>query len=64
MVTNETGNMPIDRQTAVRRLTNRCREQCDLSPTLANDIPLKLYIRRNVGHVMREGLLESYNLRS
>ena len=61
---NETGNMPIDRQTAVRRLTNRYREQSDLFPTMRDSVPLALYIRRNVGHVMREGLLESYNQRA
>lgn len=59
---NETGNIPIDRQTAVRRLTNRYNEQCELFPR-TREIPLKLYIRRNVSHVMREGLLESYNLK-
>jgi hypothetical protein len=53
--------MSIDKQTAVRRLTNRWREQCELYPTMREEIPLALYVRRNLPGVMRDGLLADYD---
>jgi hypothetical protein len=52
--------MPTDRATAVRRLTNRWHEQAELYPTMRKDIPLELYIRRNVRHVMKNDSLADY----
>jgi hypothetical protein len=43
--------MEIDYETAVRRLTNRWREQCALSAWFREWIPLSLYISRNIACV-------------
>lgn len=53
--------MTTDRQTATRRLANRWREQVDLFPDMRTDIPLALYIRRNIATVMRNDLLIDYS---
>lgn len=52
----------IDRATAERRLTNRWREQCDNFPMFREQIPLELYVRRNLPHVMSGAApLEKYD---
>jgi hypothetical protein len=52
----------IDRITAIRRLTNRYNEQCDVWPTLRERIPLKLYIERNILAVLNGAApLEKYD---
>lgn len=57
---NETGNAPIDRKTATRRLTRRWEEERERWPVMRNEIPLAKYLSANIRHVMREGLLASY----
>lgn len=52
--------MQIDRQTAVRRLTNRWLEQVEAFPAMRHEIPLALYVRRNLQAVMKGGLLRDY----
>jgi hypothetical protein len=53
--------MSCDRATAKRRLTNRWLEQTELYPTMRQTIPLALYIRQNIGHVMKNDSLLDYN---
>lgn len=48
--------MQVDKTTAQRRLTNRWHEQCRLYPTMRDDIPLALYVRRNLAAVMNSPL--------
>lgn len=55
--------MPIDRIEAIARLTARWNEQCERWPLMRRDIPLALYLQRNVALVMRRGLLASYGER-
>lgn len=45
--------MQLDKATATRRLTNRWHEQCRLFPTMRNEIPLALYVRRNLPAVLK-----------
>ena len=52
--------MPIDRETAVRRLTNRYNEQCERFPTMQNDISLELWLSRNLAYVQKGDLLKQY----
>lgn len=52
--------MRCDHATAVRRLTNRWNEQVKLYPTMRDKVPLSLYIRRNVRHVMAHDSLADY----
>lgn len=46
----------IDRQTAIRRLTNRWHEQVEHFPLMRHEIPLDLYIRANLGAVLKSEL--------
>jgi hypothetical protein len=61
------GAMQIDRQTAIRRLTNRWIEQCEFYPTMRDAIPLKVYLRANLPFVLGSPLgldvLAQYNNR-
>ncbi len=48
----------LSRDEATRRLTNRWHEVC---VGTVHQVPLELYIKRNLPHVLREGLqLNSY----
>lgn len=55
-----TGKEAITRKEAIKRLTNRWHEQCELFPTMRERIPLALYIRANVATVMRNGYGADY----
>jgi hypothetical protein len=50
----------IDQAEAIRRLTNRWEEQVELYPAMRHEIPLDLYIRRNLAVVMKCGQLADY----
>lgn len=52
--------MVIDRATARRRLTNRWLEQVERYPLMREEIPLALYIQRNIHTVMQNGALADY----
>ena len=52
---------PCNRATATQRLTKRWREQCELFPLMRDSIPLEIYIRANVAHVMKNNLLQTYD---
>jgi hypothetical protein len=61
----EARKAPVDAPTASRavaaaRLTQRWNEQCDMLPLMRADIPLDLYIRRNVAGVMARDGLRAY----
>src|SRR5579862_6590692 len=56
----KTAGTPIDHETAVRRLTNRYREQC-AEFTATREITLADYVRRNLRVTMRDGLLADYD---
>lgn len=45
--------MQLDRQTAIRRLVNRWYEQCEMFPRMRDEIPLSVYVRTNLPHVLR-----------
>lgn len=51
----------ISKDKAMERLTVRYYEQVEQFPMMRKHIPLTLYIARNVGHVMRNGLLARYD---
>lgn len=51
----------VDRTEALSRLTARWLEQCRLYPTLRYEVPLHLYVRENLPHVMTSGLLAEYS---
>ncbi len=51
---------PVNRVTAVRRLTNRYNEQCERFP-LTRELGLELYVRANLRGVMAHGLLAMYD---
>lgn len=51
----------LDRETAVRRLTNRWLEQCELFPLMREDIPLKRWIAVNIAFCRRHELLKEYD---
>jgi hypothetical protein len=53
----------VDRATAIRRLTNRYREQAERFPALRSRMSLEKYISANVEHVMETGVLEAYDRR-
>ena len=53
--------MTCDKSTATRRLTNRWNEQCEQFPIMRNEIPLELYLTRNLARVMLYNLLERYD---
>lgn len=53
--------MQISRALAETRLRKRWKEQAETFPTFAHDIPLDLYLKRNVAAVMENGYLESYD---
>ncbi len=38
----------ISRQEAIKRLTRRYEEQCEQCPRMRTDVPLALYIKRNI----------------
>lgn len=53
----------ISREEAKRRLTNRWNEQVERWPLMRKDIPLELYVRQNLPHVLkswRDEPLEKY----
>ena len=54
--------MPCDKETATRRLTNRWNDQTLQFPVMRKDVPLDLYIRRNLRTVMRDDLLKAYEV--
>ena len=54
--------MPCDKETATRRLTNRWNDQTMQVPVMRKDVPLDLYIRRNLRTVMRDNLLCEYEV--
>lgn len=54
---------PIDRATARRRLAARYADQCERFPSMRQNLPLRLYLARNLAAVMRRGLLASYDAR-
>lgn len=54
----------MDRQTAVRRLTNRWHEQCEKYPLMRECISLALYVRRNLPAMLKlEDALRDYDRR-
>lgn len=53
--------MPINRTEAIARLAARYNEQCERWPLMRHDIPLNLYLQRNVANVMRGGLFATYS---
>lgn len=55
--------MTTDRATAIRRLTNRYWEQVEQFPR-TREIPMQLYIQRNVRYVMQNDSLKDYGSRS
>lgn len=48
--------MQLDKATAKRRLINRWHEQCRNFPRMRDEIPLALYVRRNLTAVLRSPL--------
>lgn len=52
--------MSITIEEATEQLTARWHEQVRLFPTMALDVPLSLYVRRNLGVVRRHALLQDY----
>jgi hypothetical protein len=50
----------ISRAEAIKRLTNRWQDQVDKFPRMREDVPLELYIRRNIRAVRVFGGLEKY----
>lgn len=53
--------MPISRALAETRLRKRYKEQVDRYPNMLNEIPLALYIKRNVRLVMENDYLADYD---
>jgi hypothetical protein len=49
-----------DKATAIRRLTNRWHEQCELFPLMARDTPLDMYLAMNYRMVMAGDMLKDY----
>jgi hypothetical protein len=56
-----TQHTPVNKAEALNRLTNRYNEQVERYPLMRDNIPLALYIRRNIKQVMRNGTLASYS---
>lgn len=48
------------RKEARERLAARWREQAEIYPAMRTEIPLEVYIKANLRHVMRENLLKEY----
>lgn len=46
----------MTKREAIRRLTNRWNEQVEKYPLMRDDIPLALYLRRNLPHVLNSPL--------
>ncbi len=46
----------LTRQEAIKRLTNRWNEQAEKYPLMRREIPLELYIRRNLQIVLTSEL--------
>ncbi len=53
--------MPCSRTLAETRLRKRWKEQVDIYPTMANDIPLERYLAASWRHVSENDLLASYD---
>ncbi len=53
--------MKCDRQTAIRRLTNRWHEQAEKFPTMRQDTPLDMYVAMNYRTVMADDMLKDYD---
>ena len=53
--------MSISKEEALVRLTARWLEQCDMFPMMREEIPLHAYVRENLPHVMKNGLLAEYS---
>ena len=53
--------MPISKDEALIRLTARWLEQCEMFPMMREEIPLHSYVRANLPHVMKNGLLAEYS---
>ena len=53
--------MPITKEEALVRLTARWLDQCEIFPMMREEIPLHLYVRENLPHVMKNGLLAEYS---
>lgn len=50
----------LTRKEAITRLTKRYEEQAQLTPRIRIDVPLALYIKRNLRAVRVFGSLEDY----
>lgn len=50
----------ISRSTAKHRIIRRWNEQCERFPAMRKEIPLELYMRRNLALVIAGGLFAEY----